>query len=228
MEPKTPPPGSAKTKGKKEVRSKNLLGPALAAILVLGNGLAAAQDKMAESWEETINQTQPPQKVLDAIGLRPGMVVGEVGAGRGRYTVRLAERVGPGGIVYANDIDRDALDYLARRCQANSLNNVKIIAGELHDPGFPPRSLDMVFMINVYNSFEDPVRYLQNIAPALKPGGTLAIVLVDPVKFPGVPKRSATREQFLASAGRAGYRLIKEEAFLIHDNIFVLGPERTP
>lgn len=209
------------------MKIKNLLGPALAAILVLGNGLAAAQDKMAESWEETINHTQPPQKVLEAIGLRPGMVVGEVGAGRGRYTVRLAERVGPGGIVYANDIDRDALDYLSRRCQANSLNNVKVIAGELHDPGFPPRSLDMVFMINVYNSFEDPVRYLRNIAPALKPGGTLAIVLVDPVKFPGVPKRSATREQFLASAGRAGYRLIKEETFLLHDNIFVLSPERT-
>jgi ubiquinone/menaquinone biosynthesis C-methylase UbiE len=228
MEPITPTLVLVETKRRMEVKIKDFLGPALMAILLLGNGGAPAQDRMAEPWEEAINQTQPPQKVLDAIGLRPGMAVGEVGAGRGRYTVRLAERVGSDGTVYANDIDRDALDYLALRCQANSLNNVKIIVGELHDPGFPPRSLDMVFMINVYNSFEDPVRYLRNIAPALKPGGTLAIVLVDPVKFPGVPKRSATREQFLVSAGRAGYRLVKEETFLIHDNIFVLSPERTP
>jgi len=70
------------------------------------------------------------------------------------------------------------------------------------------------------------IRYLRNIAPALKPGGTLAIVLVDPVKFPGIPPRSATREQFLANAEKAGYRLEKEETFLIHDNIYVLRPKQ--
>ena len=174
---------------------------------------AVGQDKMAQSWEETVNKTQPPEKILDAIGLKSGMVVGEVGAGRGRFTVRLAERVGPSGLVYANDIDRDALDYLARRCQSNALENVKIVTGQLHDPCFPPKSLDMAFMINVYDYFEDPVLYLRNIAAALKPGGRLAIVLVDPVKFPAVPKSSATREQFLASAEQAGYRLERRRPF---------------
>jgi len=201
------------------------LALALAALHMFGPGLAA-QEQMAESWEATVNRTQPPDKILDAIGLKPGMVVGEVGAGRGRFTVRLARRVGPGGLVYANDINGDALDYLARRCRANDLGNVRIIAGEIHAPGFPPRSLDVAFMINVYNSFEDPVRYLRNIEPALKPGGILAIVLVDPVKFPGIPPRSATREQFLASAEKAGYALEKEETFLVHDGIYILRPKR--
>jgi len=189
-------------------------------------GLPAGQDLMAESWEASINQTQPPQKVLDAIGLKPGMIVGEVGSGRGRYTVRLAERVGPGGRVYANDIDPQALDYLARRIKANRFENVSIITGKIHEPGFPPGALDLVFMINVYNSFEDRVRYLRNILPALKPDGRLAIVLVDPAKWPVVPERSATREQFLAGAAQAGYILEKEETFLIHDNIYVLRPKR--
>jgi len=197
-------------------------------ISLLKPGLAFGQDKMAEPWEESVNRTQPHERILDAIELEPGMVIGEVGAGRGRFTVRLAKRVGSRGLVYANDIDRNALDYLEQRCKSNDLENVKIIVGELHDPCFPPQSLDMVFMINVYNSFEDPVRYLRNIAPSLKPGGTLAIVLVDPVKFPVVPKRSATREQFLANAEQAGYILVKEETFLIHDGIYVLRPKRTP
>lgn len=199
---------------------------AFTALLLFGPGIPA-QDKMAEPWEEMVNSTQPPDKILDAIGLKPGMVVGEVGAGRGRFTVHLARRVGPAGLVYANDIDRDALDYLARRCRANDFGNVKIITGELNDPCFPSRSLDMAFMINVYNSFVDPVRYLRNIALALKPEGALAIVLVDPVKFPGVPPRSATREQFLASAEKAGYVLEKEEQFLVHDGIYVIRPKRS-
>jgi len=59
--------------------------------------LSAGQDKMAESWEELVNKSQPPGKIMDAIGLKPGMIIGEVGAGRGRFTVRLAKRVGPQG-----------------------------------------------------------------------------------------------------------------------------------
>ena len=206
----------------------NWLGLAVVGVCLVGSGLRAAQDRMAEPWEESINLTQPPEKVLDAIGLEPGMAVGEVGAGRGRFTVRLAARVGPRGLVYANDIDRNTLDYLARRCKANDLRNVRVVTGGLHEPRFPLRTLDMVFMINVYNSFVDPVRYLRNIAPTLKPDGTLAIVLVDPVKWPVVPPRSATREQFLTSAQQAGYLLQREETFLVHDGIYVLRPTRTP
>lgn len=208
------------------MKAGKLLFTAFVLLSFLTPGLAPGQEKMAEPWEELVNRSQPPEKILDALGLKPGMIIGEVGAGRGRFTVRLANRVGPHGLVYANDIDRSALDYLAQRCASNNLGNVKIIVGQLHDPLFPPASLDMVFMINVYNAFVDPVRYLRNITPALRPGGTLAIVLVDPVKFPGVPERSATREKFLASAGKAGYLLEKEETFLIHDNIYVLRPKR--
>jgi ubiquinone/menaquinone biosynthesis C-methylase UbiE len=210
------------------MKNMNWLGLTVVGLCLVGSSLWAAQDRMAEPWEESINLTQPPERVLDAIGLEPGMAVGEVGAGRGRFTVRLAARVGPRGLVYANDIDRNALDYLARRCEANDLRNVRLVTGELHEPRFQPRTLDMVFMINVYNSLVDPVRYLRNIAPALTPGGTLAIVLVDPVKWPVVPARSATREQFLASAQQAGYSLRKEGTFLVHDGIYVLRPSRTP
>jgi L-ascorbate metabolism protein UlaG (beta-lactamase superfamily)/precorrin-6B methylase 2 len=175
---------------------------------------AAHRDDMAEY--------QPPGKIMDAIGLKPGSVIGEVGAGTGRFTVWLARRVGKRGLVYANDIDETALHCLEKESQKYGLDNIKIILGKTHDPCFPPRSLDMAFMINVYNAFEDPARFLRNIAPALKPGGTLAIVLDDPAKSGGESERSATREEFLASVDRAGYKVEKEETFLPRDGLYVL------
>jgi len=183
---------------------------------------ANRQEDMTESGEERDDRLQPPEKIMDAIGLKPGMVIGEVGAGMGRFTVHLARRVGNNGLVYANDINKGALDFLEQRSKKIGLGNIRIILGQVHDPCFPPRSLDMAFMINVYNAFEDPARFLRNIAPAFKPGGTLAIVLDDPAKSGGESERSATREEFLASVDKAGYKVEKEETFLQRDGLYVL------
>jgi len=186
------------------------------------NSAAKVEQEMTHPDEERQNRLQPPEKIMDAIGLKPGMVIGEVGAGWGRFTVHLARRVGNNGLVYANDIDKGALDILDQRSKRAGLNNIRIVLGQVHDPYFPPGSLDMAFMINVYNAFEDPDRFLRNIAPALKPGGTLAIVLDDPAKSGGESERSATREEFLASVDKAGYKVEKEETFLQLDGLYVL------
>lgn len=184
---------------------------------------AGQHDRLTHSGEERLNQVQPPDRIMDAIGLKEGMVIGEIGAGWGRFTVHLARRVGDAGLVYANDIDKGVLALLEQRIKKSGLANIKIIIGEVHDPLFPARSLDMAFMINVYNAFEDPVRFLRNIAPALKPGGRLAIVLDDPAKSGGESARSATRDQFLAAVDQAGYKVEKEETFLERDGLYVLG-----
>ena len=185
---------------------------------------AVPKDDLTHPGEERQNRLQPPEKIMDAIGLKPGMVIGEVGAGWGRFTVHLARRVGDKGLVYANDIDKGALALLEQRAKTSGLDNIRTILGEVHDPLFPPASLDMAFMINVYNAFENPVRFLRNIAPALKTGGTLAIVLDDPAKSGGESARSATREQFLAHVDKAGYKVVKEETFLERDGLYVLRP----
>ena len=87
-----------------------------------GIALAGPQTSWETSFERQTNDRQPPAKVLPAIGVRPGLVIGEVGAGRGRYTVHLARAVGEGGKVYAEDINADGLDYLRRRCQGERKN----------------------------------------------------------------------------------------------------------
>ncbi len=219
-------PGKPRTQAKVEERDADKhaheQGAGVSDSARVPDAAANRQEKLTHPGEERQNSLQPPEKIMDAIGLKPGMVIGEVGAGWGRFTVHLARRVGDSGLVYANDIDKGALAILEQRIIKDGLGNIKIVLGQVHDPCFPPRSLDMAFMINVYNAFEDPIRFLRNIAPALKPAGILAIVLDDPAKSGGESGRSATREEFLASIDKAGYKVEKEETFLPRDGLYVL------
>ncbi len=125
--------------------------------------------------EDRLNKLQPPGQVMDIIGLRVGMAVAEIGAGRGRYVVHLADRVGPGGKVYAEDIDAGALRHLEDRCRRGGFTNVEAILGDLSDPKLPPGKLDLIFVISSYHHFGDPVALMQKARPALKPNGRLAI-----------------------------------------------------
>ncbi|MCK4989602.1 MAG: hypothetical protein KAS29_03915, partial [Bacteroidales bacterium] len=87
-----------------------------------------------DAWEANQTSYQPPETVLEAIDLKEGMTVGEIGAGRGRYSVILAEAVGKNGLIYANDIDKEDLDYLDLRCERDGITNVTIIRGKELDP----------------------------------------------------------------------------------------------
>ncbi|HUX07885.1 MAG TPA: methyltransferase domain-containing protein [Acidobacteriota bacterium] len=195
------------------------------AILLVSLFVPAAtscQDDFVEPWEHRLNAIQPPDKVMNAMGVEPGMVIGEVGAGTGRYTIWLAKRVGEDGLIYANDIDKNALDHLQARCERLGLGNVKIIQGGVIEPGFPENSLDIAFMINVYHHLDDRIALLRNIIPALKPGGILAIVENDPAKS-GASEHSATaRDEFAKQVGEAGFEVVRVETFLVRDNIYIL------
>jgi SAM-dependent methyltransferase len=180
------------------------------------------------SLDRELNRRQPPDKVLTAAGVRPGMVVGEVGAGRGRYTVEIARRVGPAGKVYANDIDATALESLRNRCRTEKLANVETIVGEVRNPRFPPGALDLAFMINTFHHLDDPVALLHNLKPSLKPGATLVIVEKDPVKSPDRPSHSTPRETVERQGQEAGFELIRVETFLALDNIYIFRVKSGP
>lgn len=169
--------------------------------------------------EARLNRIQPPQKVLTAIGIEPGMVVGEIGAGRGRYTVQLAAAVGESGKVYANDIDAGALRYLEQRCARWNIGNIETILGGETVPNFPEGKLDLIFMISTYHHISDPVSLMHNAIPALKPDGRLAIV-----EWAPSPERTGeylTPEGMEKQLAEAGYELIRTETFLQTNNIYI-------
>jgi len=134
------------------MNSKRFIFLSLAIFL---GAFASCQDP--DAWEARHNRMQPPDKVMDAIGVKGGMVVGEVGAGRGRYAVHMARRVGPSGKVYANDIDRNALRYLEHRCERDDIPNIITVLGDVTDPKLPEGELDLVYIINTYHHLDDKI-----------------------------------------------------------------------
>jgi len=145
------------------------------------------------------------ETVMSLAAIKPGMTVADIGAGEGYYTVRLAERVGAGGRVLAQDIDRGALERLGQRVEREKLDNVSIKAGAPDDPRLPANSFDRVFMVHMYHEVAEPYAFLWRLAPALKQGGQIIVVDRDrPTDQHGIPPLLLQCE-FEA----VGYRLVE-------------------
>ncbi len=191
----------------------------LAGIILFLSGLCFSQRVSREQWQQ-------PEKIMDAIPIRPGMVIGEVGSGCGFFTRYLAKRVGPDGKVFANDINQAMLDGLKKAMSAQNLKNVDYVLGLEKDPRFPKGELDMVLLVEMIYLLSDPVSILKNIKPSLKLGAPVVIVEVDPTKgnslAPG--KKLYNREAILQIIDEAGYRIDRLETWPQRDNIYIIYP----
>jgi len=113
------------------------------------------------------------EAALDAIGLKPGMTVAEVGAGTGYVALRMAKRVGPSGKVYANDLQPEMLSLLRANAAKAGITNVETVLGSETDPKLPPGQIDLIILVDVYHEFSEPQKMLQGMRRALKPDGRL-------------------------------------------------------
>lgn len=137
---------------------------------VMGVGGAGWLERPEREDEEA------PSKAIDALDLRPGMAVADIGAGSGYYASRIAKRVGPAGRVYATDIQQGMIDILERRIKNEGLTNVTAMLGGMDDPRLPPASIDLALMVDVYHELQQPQLFLQRLKPAFKPGGRLVLL----------------------------------------------------
>lgn len=162
---------------------------------------------------------------MDTAGVKPGMIIGEVGAGYGYFTFKLAERVGESGKIYANDIAAGALRGLQRRCEREEITNIETILGKVDDPLLPQGELDMVFIVNAFHDFEKPVALLNNLAVSLKPKATVVILDRDPAKFSDPSGHFLTKEEVLQRIKESVFELVRIETFLAHHNIYIIRLE---
>ena len=137
---------------------------------VMGVGGAGWLERPEREDEEA------PSKALDALDLKPGMVVADIGAGSGYYSSRIARRIAPAGRVYATDIQQGMIDILERRIKNEGLTNVSTVLGAMDDPRLPPASIDLAIMVDVYHELQQPQLFLQRLKPAFKPNGRLVLL----------------------------------------------------
>lgn len=118
-------------------------------------------------------------EVVDALGLRPGMAVADVGAGTGLYTRLFAEKVGPGGAVFAVDVSPKFLEHIAEVAEREDRPQICTVLGTQASTRLPGASVDLVFICDTYHHFEDPAPILASIHRAIRPGGRLVVVDYD-------------------------------------------------
>jgi len=168
---------------------------------------------------------QQPDRVMDHLGISDGARVADIGAGGGWFTVRLARRVGPNGMVYAEDIKRQMIESIGRRVKRENLANVKTILGTDDDPRLPG-GLNAVLLVDTYTQVSHPLPLLRRIAQALAPNGRLGIVDFkrDGAGGPGpaLEERIAP-DAIKADATAAGLRLLSEETFLRYQYLLIFS-----
>ncbi|WP_426959179.1 class I SAM-dependent methyltransferase [Muricoccus radiodurans] len=144
---------------------------------------------VSDQWssEDSRERAGEAERVIGWMGIRPGMTVADIGAGAGYYAVRLADAVGPGGRVLAQDVMPDTVARLRRRVANRP--NVSVGLGEPGDPRLPPASTDVALLVHMYHEVTQPYALLANLIPALRPGARVGILDVDgPIPFHGTPR----------------------------------------
>ena len=180
-----------------------------------------------------------PDLVMDALGIADGAVVADLGAGGGWFTLRLARRVGPNGLVYAEDVQPQMIEAMSRRLQHEGIAQVRTVLGKATDP-LLPEGLDAVILMNAYREMDDPAKpeviltLLGNIARSLKPQGRLGVA--DFLPGSGGPGPAAedrvNPETVIKSAEAAGLFLQSREVIPPFQFILVFArsapPRRAP
>jgi len=135
----------------------------------------------------------------------------------------MAERVGPSGKVYANDIQPKMLDLLRQNMEQRKIANVETVLGAIDDPKLPPSAIDLVLLVDVYHEFSEPQKMLRHIRESLKPDGRLVLLeyrAEDP-SVPIRPEHKMTVEQAKAEVEAEGYRLDKVLETLPRQHILI-------
>jgi SAM-dependent methyltransferase len=169
---------------------------------------------------------EAPDKALALLSIRSGMAVADVGAGSGYFTVRLARLVGASGKVFANDIQQEMLDRLARRVRAEQIDNVVPVLGVENDPRLPSQCCDLILLVDVYHEFSAPQQMLQRMRGSLKDGGRL-VLLEYRKEDPSIPIRvehKMTVAEARTEVEAEGFRLDTVIEELPRQHILVFRP----
>jgi predicted methyltransferase len=165
------------------------------------------------------------KEIVEAIGLKPGMTIADVGAGTGLFTRLFSPAVGTTGKVYAVDIAKEFIEHIENLAHDQKMDNIVGVVCKQDSVELPPESVDLVFICDVYHHFEFPQKTMQSIYRALKPKGQ--IVLIDYVRIQGKSSDfvmghvRAGQEVFTKEIVDAGFKQIEEKKDLLKESYFL-------
>ena len=193
---------------------------------VTGRKIAGVMGVQGADWlnRPEREREENPEGALDALGIRPGMVVADVGAGTGYMSLRLAKRVGPAGRVYANDIQPEMLRRLQQNAAKAKITNIEPVLGEEADPKLPAGRMDLVLLVDVYHEFSEPRKMLDKIRESLKPDGRLVLLEYrkeDP-NVPILPEHKMSVAEVKAELEPLGFALSQVIETLPRQHILIL------
>ncbi len=154
------------------------------------------------SEEKTRDLHQEAERVMDLLGIKPGVRVADIGAGKGYYTVRLSARLGPEATIYATDVKADHINELQTRLKSNGIDGVKLVLGTPNNPKLPPAAIDVALLAHVYHEIENPYEFMYRLYRSLALGARVGVVDLDrPTEAHGTPPKLLRCE-----LGALGYR----------------------
>lgn len=144
----------------------------------LGREIAHVMGHQGAGWLERPERIkeEEPAKLLEALELKPGMVVADVGAGSGYHTFRMSPLVGEKGKILAVDIQPEMLALIREKAKKEKIANVELVRGTEKDPKLPEASVDLILMVDVYHEFSFPYEMMEKMVASLKPNGRVAFV----------------------------------------------------
>jgi ubiquinone/menaquinone biosynthesis C-methylase UbiE len=154
-------------------------------------------------------------RVMEILGITQGKAVADIGAGSGWFTVRAAKRVGAAGVVYAVDINPEAVRYIGERAQKEQLQNVKAILSKPDDPLLPGHSIDAVLLLKTYHEVAQPIVLLQNLHAALRAGAKIGVI----DRNGNGEDHGVSRDVVVKEAKEAGYSLLQQYDFVKGDKM---------
>ena len=172
---------------------------------------------------------QQPNRVIEALDLRPGMSVADIGAGSGYFTRRFVEAVTEEGKVYAVDVEPGMLEYAQASIARMPIpSTVEFILAQPDNPHLPRESVELIFLCNVYHHLNDRAAYFSHVRSALTPGGRVAIIdfyhdaRSGDVGFPR--KHLVARDTVVEEMAKAGFHLAREHTFLAKQYFLEFSP----
>lgn len=198
----------------------------------MGREISQAMHYTGAPWlvRESRQREEDCRLLLEALAIRPGQTICDMGCGNGFYTVELAKRVGPRGLVYAVDVQPEMLRMLAQRLAEEGIANVRPVLGTAIDPRLPKGAIDIVLCVDVYHEFSHPEAMLTRIRESLNADGRLVLAEFrgeDPA-VPIKPLHKMTKAQVQAELEPAGFVLAREFDRLPWQHLLFFGVQQAP